>query len=421
MPGLPDAAYVAALMALPDMWPTRIGALLGLRRAKLGSLAPPPARSAAEAWERVRRGAALVDDRMRRRCGDHPDALARAWADAARRLDIARIWGRYVAAGVEVTLLGQPSYPTRLSEEGDAPYVLFTRGEMACVEHPTAAIVGTRSCTPTGREIAFEFGRALTVRGIAVVSGLALGVDGGAHAGALSAFDDSGPRDRSDGVAPPVGIVAGSLAPPVGIVAGSLDRPYPARHARLWQQVAAVGALASTAPLGTPHEAWRFPARNRILVSAADVVVVVESHARGGSMVTADVAVRRGKTVLAVPGSIRNPASQGTNRLLADGATPVCDVDDIVVAVSLATTRPWPVGAGASAARQTSSDSPRRASPEMSDAARAAFEALDATPVATEAIVARTRLSPSEATAALAELELGGLAEAGAGWWRRCD
>lgn len=126
-------------------------------------------------------------------------------------------------------------------------------------------------------------------------------------------------------------------APPVAVVAGSVDRPYPRQHAGLWARVAEAGAVLSEAPRGSADLGWRFPQRNRIMAGMVDVVVVVECHPNGGSMHTVQAAARRGVPVGAVPGSVRSPASAGTNALLADGCFVVRDTPDVLVAVGLAT------------------------------------------------------------------------------------
>ena len=152
--------------------------------------------------------------------------------------------------------------------------------------------------------------------GICVVSGLARGIDAHAHVGAL----------------------AGRCGP-AGVVASGLDVPYPAEHRQLWSQVADRGVLISESPPGTAPEAHRFPLRNRILAAMSEVLVVVESRAKGGSMITVREAMKRDVTVLAVPGSPDAPVSEGANILLRDGCAPVLDVNDIVVALGLDTRR----------------------------------------------------------------------------------
>ena len=216
---LPDEAYAAALLGLPALWPARLAALLGLRRGRRGA-DRGTRRSARAAWDLVRRGRAADVPGVRSLLTEaDPDAIAAHWAAAACRVDVGRAWPAYRRLGARVDILGDAGYPTRLAEGPGAPYVLFRSGTRPELEGRTAAVVGTRRCTPVGRAIASEFGAALAEAGVRVVSGLALGVDGAAHQGALD---------------------AGSGAP-IGVVAGGFDRPYPVRHRPLWQRVAAAG------------------------------------------------------------------------------------------------------------------------------------------------------------------------------------
>jgi DNA processing protein len=176
------------------------------------------------------------------------------------------------------------------------------------------AIVGTRSASVTGKRAATEFGLQLAEKGVSVVSGLARGIDGAAHRGALAA----------------------KAAPPIGVVAGGLDVVYPREHRDLWEAVASRGVLLSQKPPGTPPHAGSFPERNRILAGVSEAVVVVESRHSGGSLITAHEAHRRDITVLAVPGSVGSRSSEGTNVLLRDGgASMVLDAVDILMAVGL--------------------------------------------------------------------------------------
>jgi DNA processing protein len=373
---LPDLAYLAALAALPEMWPTRLAALLGVSRAE----AAPPRRAAAGVWHDLLEGRPVNESWCR---GD-PQPIVAGWRHAAAAADPTAIWRGYRSAGVRLLVLGEPGYPDCLRADVRPPYFLYARGNVAAVDGPRAAIIGTRRCSPSGREIAAQFGRELAAAGARVVSGLALGIDGAAHAGALAAADG---------------------APPIGVVAGGLDRPYPVRHRHLWDEVAAAGLLLSEAPLGTPNEAWRFPARNRIIAALADVVVVIESHAGGGSMITADEALARGRTVLAVPGPIRSPASAGTNSLLRDGAGPACDVADVLAALSLHHAAP----------RQAEVPAPPE--PELAPI----LEAVDWSATSIEQVMLRTGQPPGVVAAALARLEMGGWISGSGGWWQRTD
>ena len=172
------------------------------------------------------------------------------------------------------------------------------------------AIVGTRRCTHYGREVAFELGRDLARAGICVVSGLALGIDGAAHAGVLDALAAGHRRGatgsrRSGGEA--------GTAGPVGVAASGVDVAVPPAPRRLWSRVAAAGAVLSETAPGQPAQAWRFPARNRIIAGLAGAVVVVESHAGGRLDAHRRRRPARGVEVMAVPGPVHSPASAGTN------------------------------------------------------------------------------------------------------------
>lgn len=269
---LPDEAYLAALSTLPRMGPSKLAeALAG---------ATP-----AEAW--ARRGPAGVDAEQ--------------------------VWAGHLDAGITILTSASPAWPPCLLDDPDPPALLFCLGDPAALTCRRAAIVGTRRASAYGRGLARRFGDALARAGVAVVSGLALGIDGEAHRGALDA----------------------GAAPPIGVVATGLDRPYPPSHRRLWEEVAERGLLVSEYPLGAHVEKWRFPARNRIIAALGELTVVVESRERGGSLYTAEFALDRGRTVLAVPGPIDSPVARGTNRLLTDGAHPLCDDQDLFIALGL--------------------------------------------------------------------------------------
>ena len=220
---------------------------------------------------------------------------------------------------------------------------------------------------------------------MAVVSGLALGIDGAAHRGALAAGPGAGQT--------------------VGVVAGGVDVTYPPSHAALFAEVAAAGALVSEAPLGTPPERWRFPARNRIIAALADVVVVVESRLRGGSLHTVDAAIERGRTVGAVPGPVRSQASAGTNALLADQALVVRDAADVLVALGMGRCL-RSVSVGASTPH-----------PEGVDAT--VLDAVGFSPTSTDEVVAVAGVGLGPALTALHRLAAAGLVEAGPGCWSR--
>ncbi len=302
--GLPAEAFAAALACLPRMGPGRLSAVLRTEAAAL-------------AWERIRAGTGWRDTDVRAALGAQPAALVAGWRRAAAEIDPAAVWQTIVDQAIGVAVIGSAGYPPVLAADIEPPAVVFHLGSPDVVAGPRVAVVGTRQCSATGAAIAWELGRDLAAAGVAVVSGLASGIDAAGHRGALAAVghDDD--------------------APPIGVVGSGLDVVYPRGQAELWRAVASHGVLLSEAPLGARPERWRFPARNRIIAALADLVVVVESHRTGGSMHTVDEADRRGIDVMAVPGSVRAPASAGTNGLLAEGRAPVCSADDVLVALGL--------------------------------------------------------------------------------------
>jgi DNA processing protein len=360
---LPEEAFAAALASVPQMGPATLRTLLAT------------------------------------------DAPAVAWSRSSFAGDVARIWQRHEEKGIEVCWRGGPGYPRRLVDDPEAPAVLFCLGDPTAINrHPTVALVGTRSPTRYGIGVAAQFGADLAAVGVSVVSGLALGIDGAAHEGATAAG-----------------------ASPIAVVAGGLDDPYPRRHARLWARVAEQGAVYSESPAGVPTEKWRFPVRNRLLAMLSDVVVVVESRHRGGSMYTVAAAAERGTPVGAVPGSIRSPTSEGTNSLLADGCFPVCTVADILAALSLrgVVLPTLPVGASTpSTAAETGSESGsgivnvHRAS-DRSDTDRALFDVLSSDPTSLDQLVLLTGLELPALCGGLERLSRAGVARDVGGWWER--
>lgn len=310
---LPDEAWLVALLRLRGVGPARLRALLA-------------GRSARSAWQATEAGApeiALLSGNRE---------LARSWVTACHQMDVSGSWALYRELGVGVLSHGSPGYPEPLLEDPEPPEVLFTHGDLAAVGPLRVGVVGTRQCTRYGVDLAHELGAMLASNGVTVVSGLALGIDAAAHGGALDAGG----------------------APPVAVVGTGLDTPYPRRNSALWERVRSVGLVCGETPLQTPVERWRFPARNRIIAGLSQVVIVVESHETGGSLYTASQAMDRARTVYAVPGSIRSPASAGCNRLLADGCLPLCEIGDAMLAVGLhMSTVPQPEAVEVSASEHT--------------------------------------------------------------------
>jgi DNA processing protein len=378
-PALPPAAYAAVLASLPGIGPIGLAELL--RRHGPQS-----------AWELVVRGHVT---RSGNRVASRPvgqGAPGTSWAEAARRADVAGHWTWLRDRGIGVTFVGDPVYPAALRQDPQPPGVLFWRGELAVLDHPRVAIIGTRRCTSYGRETAFALGRDLGQAGVSVVSGLALGIDGAAHAGVLAAADS-----RTCG-----------WAGPVGVAASGVDRPYPRQHQHLWSKVATTGVVLSETACGQPAQAWRFPARNRIIAGLSQLVVVVESHQTGGSLHTVDAALDRGIEVRAVPGPVTSSSSAGTNQLLWDGPGPVRHAGDVLDV--LGEIRPWPPG--------NRSDRQLSGTP-LDEASRRVLDAVDPTPTSMTAIAERTGLGLGQLSATLFRLEASGLVRGGGSWWER--
>ncbi len=370
-------AYAAALAALPGMGPACLAALLGRSDPEV-------------AWARVLDGS---EPRPQRRDPALEGRPGRGgpwppWSAVAAQVDVAGRWERFQAAGIGVTYLGRSDYPISLADDPQPPAVLFWRGDLAVLDRVCVAVVGTRQCTSYGLDVARRLGGDLARAGLCVVSGLALGIDGAAHAGALEAL----------------GLTT------VGVAASGVDVVYPPSHRRLWAEVVDRGAVISETAPGEAAKAWRFPARNRILAGLSRAVVVVESHTHGGTMHTVEAAADRGIEVLAVPGPVTSPASAGTNQLLRDGRAPVRDFRDVLD--ELGDFRALTAG---------QSPLPGIAPPalRLDRQAKLVVAAIDWTPTATAVIAERVGLPLGPLSATLVKLEAVGLIRGEAGWWER--
>jgi DNA processing protein len=260
-------------------------------------------------------------------------------------------------------------YPDSLREAADAPWALIGRGDhelLAGLEpHGAVTVVGARRATSYGREIARELGRALASAGMVVVSGLAFGVDGCAHRGALEA-------GRT-----------------IAVLGCGPDVAYPAAHRSLWRRIAERDLVLSELPPGAPPWKWTFPARNRIMAALAGMTVVVEAAARSGSLITADLAADLGRDLGAVPGPITSRASAGPNNLLAGGACVIRDAQDVLDAM---------LGPGARSVEQVGDALDPGLIPVLA--------AIEAGERSCDGVAARLDLAAGEAAAALARLEL---------------
>ncbi|MFM7964276.1 MAG: DNA-processing protein DprA [Actinomycetota bacterium] len=297
------------------------------------------------------------------------------------------------AGNIRVLLACDAEYPASLRDDFAAPAVLFARGNLAAFANRRVGIIGTRAASAAGRHFARQLGRDLAQNGVSVVSGLARGIDAAAHRGVISrnADDDDIQRDATT-----------TTGAPIAVVASGLDVVYPREHAALWQHVAERGVIIGESPPGCAPDAFRFPLRNRILAAVSEILVVVESRATGGSMITVDEAARRGVTVMAVPGSPHSETSAGTNALISDGAATVCDATDVMVALGLDHHR-----------HAASSDARTRPLP----ADRVVLDALARRPMTFEQIVAEVNLPLQDVAMSLGRLDAQGWAVVNGGWW----
>jgi DNA processing protein len=258
-------------------------------------------------------------------------------------------------------------FPHLLAAIHDPPPRLYARGEadVALLAEPAVAIVGARACSAYGRSVTRSLARELAAAGLVVVSGMARGIDGEAHRGAL----EGGGRT-------------------VAVLGCGIDRDYPAAHAELARRIGEYGLVVSEYEPGVEPAPWRFPARNRIIAGLCSATVVVEARERSGALITADFALEEGRDVLAVPGEITSALSAGTNALLKLGATPVTSATDVLELY----------GIEPQAARRGSLDPIAAAlMAHLRDAALTADE-----------LVRASGLDPGEGAAALMELELAG-------------
>jgi DNA processing protein len=281
---------------------------------------------------------------------------------------------RVARAGIRVIVWGDPDYPRRLQEIASAPPVLYLRGTLAPGDEAAVAIVGARHATTYGETVARELAVELSGRGLTILSGLARGIDGAAHRGALEA----GGRT-------------------VAVLGSGLDQVYPAEHRGLAGEVAARGAVISEFPLGTAPLRLHFPRRNRIISGLSLGVIVVEAGVGSGALITAHHALEQGREVFAVPGRVHARYSEGCNRLIKSGAKLVETWEDVLSEL----------------VPQLRRRGSRRAAPSAPPALTAAegrvFDLLAEGPLHIDALIVRADLPGGRVASALVGLEMKGL------------
>jgi DNA processing protein len=319
---------------------------------------------------RAREILALADEEL-------AEAMARAegpsFIDRAGSLDLGEMRATVAGAGCWVTCRHEDDYPAGLRDLGDAPAALFGRGDPAFAGRlgsgEAVTVVGSRRPSRYGLDVAGKLGRELASSGFAVVSGMAMGIDAAAHAGALE---------------------AGGLT--VAVLGNGVDRAYPQRSRRLYEQIASRGLVVGELPPGTPPRRWTFPARNRIMAALGAMTVVVEARERSGSLITAEMASDLSREVGAVPGRVGASPAAGTNALLRDGAQLIRDGQDVLDAL---------LGPGASGLIDATG-------PALDPELAVVLDLLERGDGNADALARATRLAPGELAAALVRLELGG-------------
>jgi DNA processing protein len=270
------------------------------------------------------------------------------------------------------------NFPVLLRAIHDPPPGLFLRGRGSdeILGRLAVAVVGARACSMYGAQVARMLGRELAAAGLVIVSGMARGIDGEAHRGAL----------ESDGVT-------------VAVLGCGIDRDYPATHASLGREIGERGLLVSEYAPGIEPAPWRFPARNRIIAGISRAVVVVEARERSGALITADFALEEGREVFAVPGEITSALAAASNALLGLGAHVLTAPHDVLDVLGI--TRPAPAP-----------------QPVLDPKARRIFDALSDAPATVDELVRATDMPAADVAPALITLELAGLVAEGEGLYR---
>lgn len=348
------------LHCLPGLGPRRYRRLLEAFASASAALSAP-----ASAWRALGLPAGCAE--------------ARRTAEIRERAAAALAW--LERPGRHLLYRGAPDYPALLGELDDAPPLLFVAGDPAQLERPQLAMVGSRRASKPGLDTARAFARHLASGGFVITSGLALGIDGAAHQGALEA----GGRT-------------------VAVLGTGLDRLYPARHAPLADRIVGEGgALVSELPLDCPPQASNFPRRNRIISGLSLGVLVVEASPSSGSLITARLAAEQGREVYAIPGSIHHPGARGCHQLIREGAILVESVEHILEAL-----RGWQLAApAATAAVET---------PAVA-AGHPLLSLLHAAPQSSESLALACGWPLARVLAELTELELEGAVVREGGLW----
>jgi DNA processing protein len=349
-----ELIYLNALNRISVLGPVRIRALQRLSR------------TARAAWEISAKELETVPELK---------GLAGRIAEERRRIDPEREWDRLQQLQINCLSVEDPAYPELLRQIPQPPVLLYCRGRLPDIDHLAVAIVGSRRCTLYGKEVAFRLAGELAALGVAVISGMALGVDSAAHRGALAARGCT-----------------------VAVLGCGVEHCYPPANESLMKQIIGCGAVISEFPLDTKPLPQHFPQRNRIISGLSMGTVVVEATEKSGALITAHYALEQNREVFAVPGNVGSPYSRGSHRLLKEGARLVESAYDIIDELPVG-----PLLAGSSAATAEPG-----AKPLLSEAEKRLLEQVPYHPIHLDRLIRVGGLSPDTAGALLLSLELKG-------------
>ncbi len=295
--------------------------------------------------------------------------------------------GTCLSGGIDIVLISSPDYPALLREIDTPPALLFVKGNISALNLPQIAIVGSRNHSVAGQQNARAFARHLAGSGFTITSGLALGIDGAAHQGALETGNT------------------------IAVLGTGVDVVYPRRHQALYADIIAKGgAIISEFPPGTPARAGNFPQRNRIISGLSLGVLVVEAALKSGSLITARLAMEQGREVFTIPGSIHNPNAKGCHQLIRQGAALVETGDDIINELG---------GMLAYKAEGTKQIAVSNSTSALDDTASRVLDQLGFDPTDLDTLMTRTQLAPAVLSGLLVQLELEGWVEQRAGMYNR--
>lgn len=306
------------------------------------------------------------------------EAVQRWQTDESLSLGFDKLQAWRQRKGCGVLLAGVAPYPQALSSLPDAPLILYYQGNLECLKQPCVAMVGSRNATPYALEWAQATAAELAKAGVTVVSGLALGIDGAAHQGAIS---------------------AGST---IAVLGSGVDVIYPQRHVGLAQMLVGKGLLLSEFELGFAPQPQNFPSRNRIVSGLSLGVVVVEAALKSGSLITAKLAADQGREVFALPGAVTNPLSHGCHQLIRDGAVLVQNAAEVLQELNLS-----------SGAQAELFSEPKQGNTSS------LLTHIDYTATSTDAISVRADMGIAQLLPQLLDLELQGFLQQVPGGYRR--